>query len=291
MFLPQVDAAAADVGMPAENVVLIDGSPDRAPRPDQPAIAADHRRARAGAGPRPEHPPGRAALLLRHHRPGQGSDADPPQPGREHRAGRPGDRGDPTGPDPGRSAVLSHLRDERADERRALYRRAPIITMPKFDLAEFLRIIAELTPPTCTSPRRSRSRWPSIRSSTAYDTSSIRIIFSGAAPLDEDLGPGGGRSARLHRPAGLRDERDEPGQPHHSRGSRRHPARHSGCHAAQHEVQDRRSGHRRGDRGAGQRRQRAGRTVVQGSERDGRLPGRRGGHRRHPGRRRLPAHR
>ena len=67
--------------------------------------------------------------------------------------------------------------------------RAAIVTMPKFDLA---RVPAgDRRAPrhaTSSSRRRSRWRWPSTRSSTQYDTSSIRVVFSGAAPLDQHLG-------------------------------------------------------------------------------------------------------
>ena len=60
--------------------------------------------------------------------------------------------------------------------------------MPKFDLAEFLRVIAEyratylyIAPPIAVA----LAKHPIVDD---YDTSSIRIIFSGAAPLDQELG-------------------------------------------------------------------------------------------------------
>jgi acyl-CoA synthetase (AMP-forming)/AMP-acid ligase II len=69
-----------------------------------------------------------------------------------------------------------------------LHHRAPVITMPKFDLEEFLRITAEhratflfIAPPIAVL----LAKHPIVDS---YDTSSIRIVFSGAAPLDAELG-------------------------------------------------------------------------------------------------------
>ena len=66
--------------------------------------------------------------------------------------------------------------------------RAPVITMPKFELPEFLRVIAEhrasyvfIAPPVAVA----LAKHPIVEQ---YDTSSIRVVFSGAAPLDEHLG-------------------------------------------------------------------------------------------------------
>ena len=48
-----------------------------------------------------------------------------------------------------------------------MHKRATVVTMPKFDLAEFLRVISEYKVGFgSTSRRRWRSRWPSTRSST-----------------------------------------------------------------------------------------------------------------------------
>ncbi|MGC0365485.1 acyl-CoA synthetase (AMP-forming)/AMP-acid ligase II [Rhodococcus sp. 27YEA15] len=70
----------------------------------------------------------------------------------------------------------------------ALYRRAALITMPKFDLVEFLRIIAEqkstyifIAPPVAVA----LAKHPLV---DQYDLSSVRTIMSGAAPLDAALG-------------------------------------------------------------------------------------------------------
>jgi acyl-CoA synthetase (AMP-forming)/AMP-acid ligase II len=64
---------------------------------------------------------------------------------------------------------------------------ATVITMPKFDLPEFLRIIAEhrtdrvyIAPPIAVA----LAKHPIVDS---YDLSALKVLFSGAAPLDEDL--------------------------------------------------------------------------------------------------------
>ncbi|GAA3172174.1 hypothetical protein GCM10020255_061490 [Rhodococcus baikonurensis] len=64
----------------------------------------------------------------------------------------------------------------------ALYRRASLITMPKFDLVEFLRIVAEqkstyifVAPPVAVA----LAKHPLV---DQYDLSSVHTIFSGAAP-------------------------------------------------------------------------------------------------------------
>jgi acyl-CoA synthetase (AMP-forming)/AMP-acid ligase II len=70
----------------------------------------------------------------------------------------------------------------------ALVQRASLVTMPRFDLAEFLRCIAEyrctyafIAPPIAVA----LAKHPLIDS---YDLSSLHTIFSGAAPLDAALG-------------------------------------------------------------------------------------------------------
>ncbi|MCU1418009.1 MAG: 4-coumarate--CoA ligase family protein [Schumannella sp.] len=69
----------------------------------------------------------------------------------------------------------------------ALKKRATLVTMPKFDLAEFLRIIQDYTctylfiaPPIAVA----LAKHPLI---DEYDLSSVRAILSGAAPIDENL--------------------------------------------------------------------------------------------------------
>ncbi|WP_369045680.1 AMP-binding protein [Sinomonas sp. P10A9] len=70
----------------------------------------------------------------------------------------------------------------------AFLNRARLVTMPKFDLAEFLRITQEhrctylfIAPPIAVA----LAKHPLV---DQYDLSSVRVTFSGAAPLDADLG-------------------------------------------------------------------------------------------------------
>ncbi|MFD5226514.1 AMP-binding protein [Microbacterium sp. NPDC058342] len=69
----------------------------------------------------------------------------------------------------------------------ALRQRAGLVTMPRFDLLEFLRIIAEhrtswvfVAPPIAVA----LAKHPAVEQ---YDLSAVRVIFSGAAPLDGAL--------------------------------------------------------------------------------------------------------
>ncbi|MGH8956258.1 MAG: AMP-binding protein [Microbacterium sp.] len=69
----------------------------------------------------------------------------------------------------------------------ALRQRAALVTMPKFDLTEFLRVVQEhrtswvfIAPPIAVA----LAKHPLI---DQYDTSAIKVIFSGAAPLDGAL--------------------------------------------------------------------------------------------------------
>ena len=69
----------------------------------------------------------------------------------------------------------------------ALLHRARLVTMPRFDLAEFLRIIAEhrttwlfIAPPIAVA----LAKHPAV---DGVDTSAVKVVFSGAAPLDANL--------------------------------------------------------------------------------------------------------
>ena len=71
----------------------------------------------------------------------------------------------------------------------ALYRRATLVTMPRFDLAQFLQLIqdqritfAYIAPPVAVA----LAKHPMVDD---YDLSTVRAMMSGAAPLDERLGP------------------------------------------------------------------------------------------------------
>ena len=151
-----------------------------------------------------------AAVLLGHHRHPQGRDAEPPQPGGE------------------RGAVQSAL-DIDADDRvlavlpffhiygmtvllnLALRKRASLVTMPKFDLVEFLRIIQKykctylfIAPPIAVA----LAKHPIV---DQYDISSVHTVFSGAAPLDGETARDRRRGSINADAAGLRHERAEPG--------------------------------------------------------------------------------
>ena len=187
MFLPQADAAAAAVGMPAENVVLIDGSPGV--QPDRTSLrsllltgaAAPDLNLDPGTHlavlPYSSGTTGRAKGVMLTHRNLVANIA----------------QGEPVIGVTRADKILAvlpffHIYGMNVLMNGALYRKAPIITMPKFDLAEFLRIIADyratylyIAPPIAVA----LAKHPMV---DAYDTSSIRIIFSGAAPLDAELG-------------------------------------------------------------------------------------------------------
>ncbi|WP_431071073.1 AMP-binding protein [Microbacterium phyllosphaerae] len=69
----------------------------------------------------------------------------------------------------------------------ALRQRAALVTMPKFDLTDFLRVVQEhrttwvfIAPPIAVA----LAKHPLV---DQYDTSAIKVIFSGAAPLDGAL--------------------------------------------------------------------------------------------------------
>ena len=69
----------------------------------------------------------------------------------------------------------------------ALLQRAALVTMPKFDLAEFLRTVSEqrctwvfIAPPIAVA----LAKHPLV---DEYDLSGVEVIFSGAAPLDREL--------------------------------------------------------------------------------------------------------
>ncbi|HET9170227.1 MAG TPA: AMP-binding protein [Actinospica sp.] len=70
----------------------------------------------------------------------------------------------------------------------SLRRRSTLVTMPRFDLADFLGAIARhrvtfafIAPPIAVA----LAKHPAVED---YDLSSLRVVFSGAAPLDGELG-------------------------------------------------------------------------------------------------------
>ena len=94
------------------------------------------------------------------------------------------------GPDTRILAVLPffHIYGMTVMMNHGLHRNATVITMPKFDLPEFLRIVSEykiqrlyIAPPVAVA----LAKHPMV---DEYDLSCVDVIFSGAAPLDAELG-------------------------------------------------------------------------------------------------------
>ncbi len=165
---------------------------------------ARRRRRRSGARPR------RAAVLERHDRPLEGRDAHPPQPRREHGA-------DPRDP-PDRRRRRADRRCCRSSTSTARpssstsgsSQGATIVTMPRFDMGAFLDLLerhrvtrAHVAPPVVLGLAKA----PGVEGRDL----ALRVVISGAAPLDADTANRASRAARRARPPGLRDDRGEPG--------------------------------------------------------------------------------
>ena len=100
----------------------------------------------------------------------------------------------------------------------SLYRGATVVTMPRFDLAEFLRVMQDyritrvyVVPPIVLA----LAKHPLV---DEFDLSSLEFIIPGAAPLSAELEVACGKAAGLPDAAGLRPDRD---QPYHPLGHRR----------------------------------------------------------------------
>ena len=126
----------------------------------------------------------------------------------------------------------------------ALRQRACLVTMPKFELAEFLRIIQDhrcsylfIAPPVAVA----LAKHPMV---AEYDLSSVHTDAVRRGAARRRTGQQAGRTPWLPRPAGLRHDRDEPGVPPDS-GGRRGPARQLGrLHRSQHGLPAAGSRHR-----------------------------------------------
>ena len=185
-FLPQADEAARSVGLNPENVVLIDGSdavsPERTslasllgtgqPPPDVSIDPARH----LAVLPYSSGTTGRAKGVMLTHRNLVANLAQ----SMDLIGVRESDRV---------LCVLPffHIYGMNVLMNGGLRQRATLVTMPRFDLAEFLRVIADhgvsfvfIAPPVAVA----LAKHPLV---DAYDLSSVRIIFSGAAPLDGAL--------------------------------------------------------------------------------------------------------
>ncbi len=104
----------------------------------------------------------------------------------------------------------------------ALREGATIVTMPRFELAEFLRLVQEhrvsqvtVVPPIVLA----LAKQPAVAD---YDTSSLRLILSGAAPPQRRAGQVVRAAAGLPGDPGLRHDRVRR-EPRGARGRRRRP--------------------------------------------------------------------
>ncbi|MCW3156643.1 AMP-binding protein [Micropruina sonneratiae] len=180
-LLPGVEVAAAELGIPAGRVVVIDGAEGHPSASE--ILAAGH--------PRPEldlDPATRLAVLPY----SSGTTGYPKGVMLTHRnlvanvaqcqpIGVTGD-----------DVVLAvlpffHIYGMTVLLNYALQRRARLVTMARFDLAEFLRIIERhrttwvfIAPPIAVA----LAKHPAV---DAVDTSAVKVVFSGAAPLDAAL--------------------------------------------------------------------------------------------------------
>ncbi|QBJ96565.1 4-coumarate--CoA ligase family protein [Rhodococcus sp. ABRD24] len=183
VFLPQAAAAAEAAGIPASNVFVLDGADghlglrdlllENHPAPEVSFDPATHLAVLPYSSGTTGRPKG---VMLTHRnlvanvcqsRPMMGMTADDKV-----------------------LAVLPffHIYGMTVLLNTALHERAALVTMPKFDLVEFLRIVAEqrcsyifIAPPIAVA----LAKHPLV---DQYDLSSINMVFSGAAPLDSALG-------------------------------------------------------------------------------------------------------
>ena len=129
----------------------------------------------------------------------------------------------------------------------ALRERACLVTMPRFDLAEFLRMIQDHR---CTLPVHRPAGGRGIDQASARGGVRSQLghtTLSGAAPLDGELGAAS-RTAALPGAPGIRHDRDEPGVAPDSAGRHGRSGQLGGLHHPEHGMQAGGSGHRRGHR-------------------------------------------
>ena len=120
---------------------------------------------------------------------------------------------------------------------------ATVVSLPRFDLEQFLQTLeryavtrAFLVPPIMLA----LAKHPLV---DQYDLSKIVGILSAAAPLGRDVAEALRRPSRLHRQAGVRDDRGQPLHPHRSR--RAEPARGGRADDPEHRMHDRQRRDRR----------------------------------------------
>ena len=121
-----------------------------------------------------------------------------------------------------------------------LYRGATIVTMPRFDLAEFLRVVQQyritrawVVPPIVLA----LAKQPPV---DEFDLSSLEFMLSGAAPLSAELEVACGERLGLPHAAGLRPDRDQPDHSLRPRRPRRANARLDRPRGPEHRVPHRR---------------------------------------------------
>lgn len=182
-LLPQASAAASAVGIPMDRVVVLDGADGHAslrdllirrlPAPDVSFDPATHIAVLPYSSGTTGRPKG---VMLSHRNLVANVQQSIPQLGMVA--------------DDRILAVLPffHIYGMTVLLNLALSRRASLVTMPRFDLVEFLRIIQDfrcsyvfIAPPIAVA----LAKHPLV---DQYDLSSVHTIFSGAAPLDATLG-------------------------------------------------------------------------------------------------------
>ena len=128
---------------------------------------AELRRAARRAGAGRSRRRRRAAVLVGHDRPVEGRDAHAPQPRRERRADARHRRACARTTTFVAVLPFFHIYGMQVLMNTGLRAGATIVTMPRFDLEQFLRAAPGVRPhPRRSSRRRWSSRWPSTRSST-----------------------------------------------------------------------------------------------------------------------------
>ncbi|GAA2223854.1 AMP-binding protein [Herbiconiux moechotypicola] len=181
-LLPQAEAAAADAGIPADRLVVIDGAPghpslrdllfDRAAPPEVDFDPATHLAVLPYSSGTTGHPKG---VMLTH----RNLVANVLQC----------EQIIPLERDDRVLAVLPffHIYGMSVLLDFALLKRAALVTMPRFDLADFLGTVATqrctwlfIAPPIAVA----LAKHPLVAES---DLSSVKVVFSGAAPLDRAL--------------------------------------------------------------------------------------------------------
>ncbi|GAA1285669.1 4-coumarate--CoA ligase family protein [Pseudonocardia aurantiaca] len=181
-FLDRATAAAAEVGLPADAVIVLDGAEGHPSLRDLLATTAEPpAQTVSGADtavlPYSSGTTGRAKGVVLTHRNLVANLLQIEQMGNVTSETK-------------IMAVLPffHIYGMTVMMNQGLHCRSTVVTMPRFDLPEFLRIISEykidrvyIAPPVAVA----LAKHPIV---DQYDLSCIDVIFSGAAPLDAELG-------------------------------------------------------------------------------------------------------